>query len=193
MKKRKVIAFISIAIVLVIVAFIVKEVYMSDETKSLRAGPVESENPGSFTEYTVRFYDGGDVNELVHVYLRISEGYDGLNEIILQISHDDAINLDELTLAFPNISSDKLMFLLPTGSWPPMEFGHTGDGKGSIVYIPDFRILGEGSVRMNFHVQNYNLEELFCHIVMRLSKDKGLKTVEYDAETNIEITLPGEI
>ena len=193
MKKRKVIAVISISIVLVIVAFVLIAVYTSDETTDLKPGPVDFNDASIFNEYTVRFYDGDDVNKLASVYFRISEEHDGLNEITLQIWHEEDTHLDELKLAFPNIIGNRLMFILPTGSWPPMEFGRTEDGQGWVIDIPDFGFVGEGSVLMNLSIQSYNLEELYCYIDMQLSKDKGLKTIEYNAETNMEINVPGGI
>ncbi len=193
MKKRKIIALVSITILLIVVASILIIVYALDETKDLRSDLVlEDENHA----YIVRFFDGDNTNDLAHVYFQISEKYTDQNHFHISIWHEENTHLNELTLTFPNILSSRLMYILPGGSWPPMEFCHTEDGKGTVVGIPEFGFIGEGTVNMEFRLIRYSgdaLNELYCYVDMQLSKDEGLKTIKYNAETYLEATVPGEI
>lgn len=189
MKKRKIIALVSIAILLIVVASTTIVVYALDETIDLKSElAVEDEN-----RFTVRFSDGENGNDLAHVNFNISGEYNGLNNMKIQIWHEENTHLDKLTLTFPNIPSSRIMFALPDGGWPPMGFDHTNVGKGVIVDIPEFGSLGRGTQSMEFNIIRYYgdaPEKLYCYIDMHLSKDEGLKDIEYNAYTYFEVNIP---
>lgn len=193
MKKRKLIALVSIIILLIVVASILIVVYMFDETRDLRADFLQS---GDENKYVVGFINGGNTNDLAHLYFRISEEYNDENRLRIKIWHEENTNLDKLTLSFSNMISDRLMYVVPGGSWPPMEFGNTEDG-GIVLDIPNFKSsLGTGTVTMDFRIIRYPgdpLEELYCYVDMQLSRDKGLKSIKYNAETYLEMTVPGDV
>jgi hypothetical protein len=196
MKKRKIIALVSIAILLIVAASILIVVYVFDETRDLRADPVKFEDQGYNYTYYVPFFDGANTKKLASVYINIGREYNDENRFRLQIWHEENTHLDKLTLTFPNMISDRLMYILPSGTWPPIVFGRTEDGSGAFVDTKFVGFVGTGTVNMEFRIQRYpedTLEELNCLVDMQLSKDKGLKTIKYNAETYLEMAVPGEI
>jgi len=196
MKKRKKIVLVSITILLIVMVSTTIVVYALDETIDLRPGPVQVEEQDLTYYYYVPFFDGDNTNKLASVYSGIDGEHNDQNWFRISIWHEENTHLDKLTLTFPNMISDRLLYRLPGGSWPPMEFGYTVDGKGTVVDIPEFGFTGGGTVNMRFLILNNtgdDLEELSCYVDMQLSEDKvlGAVNIKYNAETNLEMAVPG--
>jgi len=196
--KTKLIISVVVLIVLLLFAYVLINTYLLHETKYLAYKPDERYT-NNLDEQSVLFFDGADVDPLVIASIRMDPKYDYSNNLLVSIWHQEGIDLDDLTLTFTNMRTSQqnwptiLNELTNSYAWPTMmKFGTTNDGSGQIFELPDMGFAGKGTVTMRFQIQtnmDEDLSNFYCHIDLQLSKNKGLKTIKYNAEKTVEVNV----
>ena len=183
-------AFLVIAIVIIASMVLVMFLYSSPlliMTERLRVEQFQNDGLG----YGAKVFDSGG-NDFAHPYLRIpSEFSTSPTHVLFSIWHAEGTKLDSLTLVFSSNDMFSMSLIAPRGHpWPRTDFYKTSDGKGVILDIPNLEFLGEGTVTLEFFLEQYSDHlDLNIHVRFSLHKKPPFSFTRYTADSSLNVAV----
>lgn len=183
-------AFLVIAIVIIASMILVVFLYSSPlliMTERLRVDQFQFDGLG----YGAKVFDS-DGNDLAHPYLRVpSEVSTPPTHVLFSMWHAEGTKLDSLTLVFSSNDMFLLLLIAPESRpWPRTDFHKTGDGRGIILDIPNLELQGEGTVTLEFFLQQ-DSDHLDLNISVKFSlhKKPPFSFTRYTAESSLDVAV----
>jgi len=112
--------------------------------------------------------------------------------VLVQIWHSKETELDSLFLKFFGETGFIEAYLeAPGGSWPPIYFYQSRDGKGAVLEVDDLGIQGTGTVTLNFLLKAFP-EQLTFNFEAKFSMHKKafMQLTRQEAWTYTEFPVP---
>lgn len=81
--------------------------------------------------------------------------------VLVSIWHLKGTELDSLFLKFSGINYIQIYLEAPRGSWPPIHFRQSSDGKGTVLEVDDLGFQGTGTVTLQFLLRPFSEQHSF--------------------------------
>jgi len=157
--------------------------------ESLRVEEFEPHGDDSYVAYVL-----DDGVRVANIFVRVE--YPRLQTldvpVMVQIWHSEETELDSLFLKFLAGTGFIEAYLeVPGGSWPPIRFRQSRDGKGTVLEVDDLEIQGSGTVTLNFLLKafpeqpSFNFEAKFS-----MHKKAFIQLTRQEAHAYTEIPFP---
>ena len=110
--------------------------------------------------------------------------------VLVSIWHSEETELDSLFLKFSGIDYIEVYLEVPGGSWPPIHFHQSSDGKGAIFEVDDLGFQGTGTVTLQFLLTPLSEQHSF-HLEARFSMHKKafMQLTRQEASAHTEIPI----
>jgi len=112
--------------------------------------------------------------------------------VLVSIWHSEETELDSMFLKFfAGAGFIEAYLEVPGGSWPPIYFHQSRDGKGTVLEVDDLGIQGSGTVTLNFLLKafpeqpSFNFEAKFS-----MHKEAFMQLTRQEAYAYTEILFP---
>lgn len=112
---------------------------------------VEEFRPDDVDSYVAHVLDNGE--RVANIFVRAEHPRTQTLDVpvLVSIWHAKNTELDSLFLKFFGETGFTEAYLeVPGGSWPPVHFHHSLDGKGSTLEIHDLGLQGSGTITLSF-------------------------------------------
>jgi hypothetical protein len=82
--------------------------------------------------------------------------------VLVSIWNSQDTEVDSLFLRFYGTHCIQVYLEVPGGSWPPINFQRTSDGKGASFEVDDSGVQGTGTVTLYFLPSPVDEQHIFC-------------------------------
>jgi hypothetical protein len=108
--------------------------------------------------------------------------------VLVSIWHLEETELDSLFLKFYGTHYIQVYLEVPGGSWPPINFQRTSDGKGASLEVDDLGFQGTGTVTLEFLLSPFDEQHSF-YFEARFSMHKKalVQLTRQEVWTQVEI------
>ena len=153
---------------------------------------VEEFKPQGDDSYVAYVLDGGV--RVANIFVRVEYPRPQTLDVpvLVQIWHSEETELDSMFLKFfAGTGFIEAYLEVPGGSWPPIYFHQSRDGKGAVLEVDDLGIQGSGTVTLNFLLKafpeqsSFNFEAKFS-----MHKKAFMQLTRQEAYAYTEIPFP---
>lgn len=153
---------------------------------------VEEFKPMGDDSYVAYVLDGGV--RVADIFVRVEHPRQQTLDVpvLVSIAHFKETELDSMFLKFfAGTGFIEVYLKVPGGSWPPICFHQSRDGKGSVLEVDDLEIQGSGTVTLNFLLKafpdqpSFNFEAKFS-----MHKKAFMQLTRQEAYAYTEIPFP---
>lgn len=153
---------------------------------------VEEFEPDEFDSYAADVLDSGV--RIANIYIRAEHpSPQTLNvPVLVSIWHSRETEIDSLFLEFSVETGFIEVYLeVPEGSWPPIHFHQSSDGKGAIFEADDLGIQGSGTVTLRFLLKPFSEQQSFdFEVKFSMHKKAFLQLTRQKVWAHTEIQIP---
>ena len=153
---------------------------------------VEEFKPDDDDSYAADVLDSGV--RVANIYIRAEHPRPQTLDVpvLVSIWHSRETELDSLFLKFYGETDFIEIYLeVPGGSWPPIHFQQSSDGKGATLEIHDLGIQGTGTVTLSFLLKPFSEQHSFnFEVKFSMHEKTFIQLTRQEARAYTEIPIP---